>query len=361
MRSSMRTACGAILATAMIVGVSGCTAGSSQKESPPASGTPPAAAASAAVTAAGATGKGLAAVPGIVRKLEPSVVTIQTQIGLGSGVVYHSDGTIVTDAHVVEDTQGQPFKTVQVQFADGKQASAQVLGVDNITDVAVIRADRTNLPVPEFASTEPAVGALCVVIGSPLGLDETVTAGIISALHRDIPPSTDAPHGKINLIQTDAPISPGNSGGAVSNYKGQIVGLSEAYLPPSSGAVSIGFVTPATTITNVANQLLKNGTVKHAYLGVGLGDISPQIAHEFKLPSTNGALVIKVASGGPAAAAAIKTGDVIIRIGSTPVANVTDLLEALSGDTPGQQVDVTVQRGSTTKTLGATLGDQPTS
>ena len=187
---------------------------------------------------------GLPAVPGIVRQVEPSVVTIRTQIGLGSGVVYHSDGTIVTDAHVVEDQQKQPYKTVQVQFADGSQASAKVVGVDDATDVGVIKADKTNLPAAKFSSSQPEVGQLDVVIGSPLGLDETVTAGIISALHRNMPPSQEAPQGSLDLIQTDAPISPGNSGGAVVNSNSEVIGLSEAYLPPSSGAVAIGFVTP---------------------------------------------------------------------------------------------------------------------
>ncbi|WP_256127829.1 S1C family serine protease [Arthrobacter sp. SDTb3-6] len=371
MQTIGRTIFAAVMAAGLMAGTAGCTAVTTHNNasappsgatapapSSPASG-PPSASAPATGTGSGPANEGLPAVPAIVQKIEPAVVTIQTQVGLGSGVVYRSDGTIVTDAHVVEDSQKQPFTTVQVQFADGKQASARVLGVDNVDDVAVIRADRTGLPVPTFASTPPVVGSLCVVIGSPLGLDNTVTAGIISGLHRDIPPSSEAPEGMINLIQTDAPISPGNSGGAVSNGQAQVIGLSEAYLPPSSGAVAIGFVTPASTVTVVADQLLKNGTVKHAFLGVSLSDISPQTAQEFRLPTTNGALVINVASGGPAAAAGMKPGDVITRVGSTPVNDVTDLVAALRADSPGQRINVTVQRGSTTTTLEVTLGNTP--
>lgn len=173
--------------------------------------------------------------PGIVRRVEASVVTITSPVGLGSGVVYRSNGTIVTDAHVVEDQQKQPFKTVQVQFADGSTVGASVVAVDDVTDVAVIKAKRGNLPAATFASAEPEVGSLAVVLGSPLGLADTVTAGIVSGLQRNMPPSQESPHGLIGLIQTDAAISPGNSGGAVVNASGQVIGLSEAYLPPGSG------------------------------------------------------------------------------------------------------------------------------
>ena len=306
------------------------------------------------------SGAGLPSVPGIVREVEPSVVTIQTRVGLGSGVVYHSDGTIVTDAHVVEDQQKQPFKTVMVQFADGSQASATVVGVDDATDVGVIKADKSNLPAAKFSTSQPEVGQLDVVIGTPLGLADTVTAGIISALHRNMPPSQEAPQGSLDLIQTDAPISPGNSGGAVVDGNAQVIGLSEAYLPPSSGAVAIGFVTPATTVTNVADQLLKNGKVQHALLGVVPADLTPQIVQRFNLPSTSGALIINVPSGGPADKAGIKVGDIITSFDGAKVTNVTDLLADLRKKDPGQQVDVTVQRGQQSQTVHVTLGNSAT-
>lgn len=304
-------------------------------------------------------GPGLGMVPQVVTKVEPSVVTIVSRIGLGSGVIYRADGTIVTDAHVVENQQKQPFSTVQVQFADGKRASAKVLGVDEVTDVAVIKADRTGLPAATFNNNLPVVGALAVVMGSPLGLEETVTAGIISSLHRNQPPSKEAPQGLIDLIQTDAPISPGNSGGAVSNADSQVVGLSEAYLPPSSGAVAIGFVTPAATVTSVADQLLSNGKVKHAFLGLQPADITPQVAQQFHLPTTSGALVVQVQQGGPAGRAGIQVGDVITKMGSTDIGSVTDLLAALRKQQPGATLPVVVHRGSASKTLTVTLGNRP--
>jgi S1-C subfamily serine protease len=342
--------------TAAALTLTGCTSNATAGSSPSAS-SPGASVAAATALPAGA---GLTAVPGVVKDVEPSVVTITTAIGLGSGVVYHSDGTIVTDAHVVEDQQKQAFKTVQIQFADGSQSQATVVGVDDVTDVAVLKVDRTGLPAAQFASSAPQVGSMTVVIGSPLGLDETVTAGIVSSLHRNMPPSKDSPHGAIDLLQTDAPISPGNSGGAVADSSGQVIGLSEAYLPPSSGAVSIGFVTPSSTVTEVADQLLKSGTVKHAALGVVPADITAQIAQRFSLPTTTGALVVNVSQGSPADRAGMKAGDIITKFAGTPVANVTDLLAALRKQDPGQQVDVVVQRGQAAPTLHVTLGNLAT-
>lgn len=328
----------------------------------PTSGAPPSTGSPAPTQAsptAPTVGPGLGVVPQVVTKVEPSVVTIVTKIGLGSGVIYKPDGTILTDAHVVEDQQRKPFTQVQVQFADGKQASAHVIGVDDITDVAVIRADRTGLPAATFEPKLPEVGALAVVIGSPLGLQETVTAGIISSLHRNQPPSAEAPQGLIDLIQTDAPISPGNSGGAVVNADSRVVGLSEAYLPPSSGAVAIGFVTPAATVTDVADQLLRHGTAKHAYLGVQPADITPQVAQQFNLTTTSGALVLAVTPGGPAESAGIRAGDVITKIASQPITNVTDLLAALRKQQPGTKTPITVVRESGSKAFTVTLANRP--
>ena len=304
-----------------------------------------------------ASDAGLAAVPAVVKQVEPSVVTVQTPIGLGSGVVYRSDGTLVTDAHVVEDQQRHPYRSVRVQFADGSQAQATVAGTDDVTDVAVLKVSRSGLPAARFSSATPDVGSLAVVIGSPLGLDETVTAGIVSGLHRNMPPSPGSPQGGIDLLQTDAPISPGNSGGAVADASGEVIGLSEAYLPPSSGAVAIGFVTSASTVTSVADQLLASGTVKHAALGIVPADITAETAERFGLPTASGALVVEVAPQGPADKAGMKAGDIITQFAGTKVNGVTDLLAALRKEDPGQSVTVTVRRGGSTQTLTVALGN----
>ncbi|KRE92050.1 signal protein PDZ [Arthrobacter sp. Soil764] len=338
--------------TAAALTLTGCTGTPA-----PSPGSSSSAASPGASQAQLADGGGLPAVPGVVREVEPSVVTIRTAIGLGSGVIYHSDGSIVTDAHVVEDQQKQPFKNVGVQFADGSQSQGTIIGVDDVTDLAVLKVDRTGLPAAKFAASDPEVGSMTVVIGSPLGLEETVTAGIVSSLHRNMPPSKESPHGAIDLLQTDAPISPGNSGGAVADSSGQVIGLSEAYLPPSTGAVAIGFVTPSSTVTDVADQLLASGSVKHAALGVVPTDITPQLAQRFSLPATAGALIVGVSQGSPAEQGGMKPGDIITKFAQTEIGNVTDLLAALRKQDPGQQVDVVVQRGSKPQTLHITLGD----
>jgi serine protease DegQ len=349
MRKTGQVLVASIVCAGVLMGSAACTMSTASPSLAPSTSAPP-------PPAGGSTGD-LSNVPGIVREVEASVVTVVSANGLGSGVVYHADGTIVTDAHVVEDESKQPFDTVQVQFADGSRSDADVVAVDDATDVGVIKAQRSSLPAATFSTSTPIVGQLAVVIGSPLGLAETVTAGIVSALHRNMPPSQDAPQGILDLIQTDAPISPGNSGGAVVDVHGDVIGLSEAYLPPSSGAVAIGFVTPAATVTEVADQLLKNGVVHRAFLGVVPAEITPEIAARFDLTTTKGALVIQLSENGPAAAAGLRAGDIIIKFDGKSIGSATDLLAAIRDSDPGDRVQITAVRGSKKDTLAVTLGD----
>jgi serine protease DegQ len=349
MRNTGRVLLAAMMCAGLVTGSAACTLSTASPSLAPSTTAAP-------QPTDGSTGD-LSNVPGIVREVEASVVTIFTANGLGSGVVYHTDGTIVTDAHVVEDQSKQPFDTVQVQFADGSRSDADVVAVDDATDVGVIKAQRSKLPAATFSTSTPIVGQLAVVLGSPLGLAETVTAGIVSALHRNMPPSPDAPQGILDLIQTDAPISPGNSGGAVVDVHSDVIGLSEAYLPPSSGAVAIGFVTPAATVTEVADQLLKNGVVRRAFLGVVPAEITPEIAARFDLTTTKGALVIQLSENGPAAAGGLRAGDIITKFDGKSVGSVTDLLAAIRDSDPGDKVKLTVVRGADEKTLTVTLGN----
>src|SRR5699024_3346048 len=234
----------------------------------------------------------------------------------------------------------QPFKQVQVKFADGKTSPAQVVAVDNVTDIGVIKAKRDGLPVPKYADSLPEVGQMTVVVGSPVGVGGKAHAGIVFALHRKMPPSQENPQGLIGLIQVDAPISPGNSGGAAVNGNAVVIGMSEAYLPPKSGAVAIGFVTPATTLTQVADELIAHGEANHAYLGVRPANISPQVAERLNLPVSTGVLIVEVVESSPAARAGLKSGDIITSFAGTEVDRVIDLLAALRKHDPGDQVEL---------------------
>lgn len=280
----------------------------------------------------------LADVPHIAAQLQPSVVTILTAGGSGSGVVYREDGLIVTNEHVVRDSAA-----VEVAFADGQRVAGTVLATDAVTDLALVEADRTGLPAAEFQRELPTIGDLAVVIGSPLGFQNTVTVGIISGLHRDIPGSATLSQALVDLIQTDAAISPGNSGGAVVDGNGQVIGISEAYIPPQAGAVSLGFAIPSATVIDVIEELEADGQAEHAFMGLEPAPITPAIAEQLGLPSTAGVIVRAAVAGGPAAIAGIQPGDVITAIEDEATASPEDLLAALRDRDPGDTVTVTLR------------------
>jgi S1-C subfamily serine protease len=287
--------------------------------------------------------QGPADIPAVVSNVQPSVVTIFTDGGLGSGVVYSAEGLILTNEHVVRGRTD-----VEVAFADGRRVAGTVRATDAVSDLALVEAKRTGLPVAKFQSELPRIGELAVVIGSPLGFENTATAGIISGLHREIPGSAASSQSLVDLIQTDAAISPGNSGGALVNGRGEVVGISEAYIPPQSGAVALGFAIPAATAVKVADQLREDGTADHAFIGLTLGDITPQIAERLGLPDTRGALALAVPDGGPAAKAGIRSGDVLVKLDGEELAAPEDLLAALRSRSPGQTVTVEFRRGTET-------------
>ncbi|MFC0678121.1 S1C family serine protease [Lysobacter korlensis] len=293
-------------------------------------------------------------IPDLVDAVEPSVVTIFTGGGLGSGVVYTAGGAIITNEHVVRGAT-----EVDVAFADGQRVAGTVVATDPIVDIAVVQADRTGLPPAEFTTELPEVGEAAVVIGSPLGFTNTVTSGIISALHREIPGSASSGQSLVDLIQTDAAISPGNSGGAVVNLRGQIIGISEAYIPPSAGAVALGFAIPAATATEVADQLLEDGTAEHAFLGLRPGAITPQIAEQLGVPQDDGVVVLSVVDGGPADEAGLRPGDVLVRLDDEELRSPEDLLGSLRRRDPGDAVTIEYLRGSEPQTTEATLDARP--
>jgi S1-C subfamily serine protease len=283
------------------------------------------------------------------------VVTIFTgRGGLGSGVVYSEDGLILTNEHVVRGS-----REVEVGFADGQRVSGTVRATDAISDLALVEAQRKGLPAAKFQPDLPRIGELAVVIGSPLGFENTATAGIISGLHREIPGSASSSQSLVDLIQTDAAISPGNSGGAVVNSRGEVIGISEAYIPPQSGAVALGFAIPAATAVKVADQLREDGTADHAFIGLGLGEITQPIASELGLPDTLGALALSVPEDGPAAKAGIRAGDVLVRLDGDQLTSPEDLLAALRSRSPGQTVTVEFRRGTETQEVKVELVARP--
>jgi serine protease Do len=254
---------------------------------------------------------------------------------------------IVTNRHVVTDQ-----KQVTVAYADGAESPGTVLA----TDLAIVRTERKNLPVPELRQDLPRQGEPVFAIGSPLGFQNSVTAGIISGVHRDLPGETPQSAALIDLIQTDAPISPGNSGGALLDAKGRLIGINEAYLPPSTGAVSIGFAIPAATMVDTTDQLLRSGTAKHAYLGLSLSALTPAIRDSLGVQAGAGAVVLAVDPGGPADSAGVRPGDVLTRFADRPVKSVEDVLAALRKQQPEDKVIITVSRGGGEQQLTVQLG-----
>jgi serine protease Do len=285
----------------------------------------------------------------------------QSEEGIGSGVIYRDDGYIVTNNHVVKGAT-----ELNVAFADGTTEPAQVVGRDPRTEMAVIRVDRNDLPAAKFNEDEDlVVGQLAVAIGSPSGFESTVTSGVISGIGREFPAEFTggdpaATSALTDLIQTDAAISPGNSGGALADRDGEVIGINVAYLPPSdTGAVNIGFAIPSDTAASVADQLIETGKVSSAYLGVVTTDLSPEDAERFGLPVESGAIVGQVEPGSGADAAGVRRGDIIVRLGDDPIDNAGDLFGALRDYQPGDTVELTVVRDGEELTLDVTLGERP--
>ncbi|MBD0355513.1 MAG: trypsin-like peptidase domain-containing protein [Rubrobacteraceae bacterium] len=302
----------------------------------------------------------------VAAEVEPSVVQVnvsgvqqtpfgtQQEEGLGSGVIYREDGYIVTNSHVV-----QGATQVEVAFADGTTERGEVVGTDRSTDLAVIRTNRDNLPAASFGDgRDLLVGQLAVAIGSPSGFQSTVTSGIISGLGRELSPQLTGGSGQdpslVDLIQTDAAVSPGSSGGALANRDGEVIGINIAYLPPGqTGAESIGFAIPSYTVVSVADQLIQDGKAAQPYLGIYLSDLTPEVARQFDTQTENGVLVEQVESGGPADSAGLKRGDIITALDSAEVRRSGDLLSTLRRYQPGDSVEVTILRGG--KQLGVEL------
>ena len=332
----------------------GCGSDANTSPSAPASQSPSASSPAASASASPTTSSDWERIPDIVAAVEPSVTSIVQENGEGSGVVWNDEGIVVTNNHVVEGVD-----RVTVVYADGKRADGQVVATDPLSDLAIVRSERTDAPPAQFATEVPPVGSLAIAIGNPLGFENSATAGIISGSQRAIPGSASQSPALVDLIQTDAAISPGNSGGALVDADMQVIGINVAYIPPSAGSVSIGFAIPAPTVTDVVTQLLEDGTAEHAYLGVLPAALTPEIVQQFDIPVSEGALVVEVPKDGPAADAGIQPGDVITAIDDANVTTVEDLLGALRRHKPGDRVSVTLLRDGKESKVDVTLADFP--
>ena len=291
----------------------------------------------------------------VASAVSPSVVFLEVTgpqgQGSGSGVVLREDGYVLTNAHVVNGAAA-----VRVTLPDGKVYDSEVVGGDTSSDLAVVKLDgATDLPVPEFAAAGPRVGELAIAIGSPFGLEGSVTSGIVSALNRSVP----GERALINMIQTDAAINPGNSGGALANGSGEVIGINTAILSPSGANDGIGFAIPIDTALPIAEQLIDKGYVEHAQLGIQGQDVDPSIADLYNLGAEEGALVAAVVPDSAAEQAGLERGDIVTAIDDEPVSSMADLAGQISASTPGDTITLTVVRAAETLTLEVTLGSAP--
>jgi putative serine protease PepD len=269
----------------------------------------------------------------------------QSDTAEGSGFVYDDAGHVVTNQHVVSGATA-----ITVRFWNGSKYPAHVVGTDRSTDLAVLKVDAPKSvlhPLTLGNSDDVQVGAGVVAIGSPFGLAESVTSGIVSALHRQMDSSNGFTIG--DSIQTDAPINHGNSGGPLLNASGQVIGVNAQIQSESGGSDGVGFAIPSNTVKSVVTQLVAGKSVKHAYMGVSLGDST----------SPEGALVQGISSGTPAAKAGIRCGDVITKLGSFTIDGAGDVTTAIGTKEPGDTVVVTYVRSGKTHTVSLTLGTRP--
>ena len=270
----------------------------------------------------------------VAREISPAVVSVSTQTGSGSGVIVRDDGIIITNNHVVGNS-----RVVLVGLADGRRIEGRVLGTDPTVDIAVVRVGADELPTaPIGDSDELAVGQLAIAIGNPLGLERTVTTGVVSAVNRSA-----AATGLYDLVQTDAAINPGNSGGPLLDSRGRVIGINTVVL----GGVNVsglGFAVPINLARDVTDQILSTGRVVRAVIGIYPRDIDAALASQFRLPVQEGVIITDVAPGSPAAAAGLRAADILVRIDDVEIRHSGDLRGFLREHRPGDTVRLTIIR-----------------
>jgi serine protease Do len=279
-----------------------------------------------------------------------------TQRGLGSGVVVSSDGYILTNHHVVNGAD-----TMTVDFADGRTFKAKLVGSDEPSDLAVVKIDATNLQTLALGNSDLAqVGDVVLAVGNPLGVGETVTMGIVSAKGRQ----TDNDRGDRtyqDFIQTDAPINQGNSGGALVNLKGELIGINSQILSPSQGNIGLGFAIPVNMARHVMDDLRKDGHVRRAQLGVTVQPVTSDLAQSLGLKEVGGAIVSSVASGSAADRAGVKRGDVIKSFNGQPVQDINSLRNRVADAAPGSNTTLVIVRDGGERNLTVKLDEAASS
>ncbi len=273
------------------------------------------------------------------------------QSSLGSGVIVNGDGYILTNNHVVEGAT-----TVKVTLQDKREFTAKIIGTDPQTDIAVVKIDARNLPTLTLSGVKPEVGDVCLAIGNPFGVGQTVTMGIVGATGRNLNGTIEQYE---DFIQTDASINPGNSGGALVNTRGELIGINTAILSGSGGNQGIGFAIPVSMARNVMQQLIEHGKVTRGYIGAYLQDVDPNLAKAFKLNSNEGVVITKVDPGTPAAKAGLKEGDVVTQLNGNQVSDVQDLRNKIASLTPGTTVKMHTMRNGSPTDINVTLAERP--
>ena len=275
----------------------------------------------------------------------------QQQTGLGSGVIVSPDGYVLTNNHVVEGADA-----IEVVLQDARRTTAQVIGTDPESDLAVLKLTLDKLPVMTLGNSDALqVGDQVLAIGNPFGVGQTVTSGIVSALGRN----QLGINAFENYIQTDAAINPGNSGGALTDINGNLMGINTAIYSRSGGSMGIGFAIPVSTAKHVMESIVKNGRVVRGWIGVEPNELTPELAQTFGIQTAQGVIVTGVLNTGPAAAAGMRPGDVITQVAGQPVRTVSELLTRIAALTPGQPAPFTLQRRGDTVQVSVTPAQRP--